>query len=216
MSTAVERPPPGPSCGIVLAHERSFNLGRLVVHPATRAIHHPDGRREVLEPRVMQVLVALAQAGGSTLTREDLTELCWGGRVVGEDAICRVISRLRRTARGLGSGCFDIETTVRVGYRLVQSGDGSAGAKVSTEAREEACAYLWLTQSPAADTPRLIAELSDIADVCMIHGLSGSADLLVRLDARSVADIAAGRAAIGALAGVSRVETSIVMARYLG
>ena len=45
----------------------------------------------------MQVLVALAAADGAIVGRDDLTRRCWEGRVVGEDAINRVISRLRRS-----------------------------------------------------------------------------------------------------------------------
>ena len=46
----------------------------------------------------MQVLVALAQARGRVITRDELIERCWGGRIVGENAIDRVISRIRQVA----------------------------------------------------------------------------------------------------------------------
>jgi len=70
----------------------------------------------------MQVLVALARANGDILTREALTVLCWDGRIVGEDAINRVMSRLRRLSEGIGGGSFRIETITKVGYRLVALG----------------------------------------------------------------------------------------------
>jgi DNA-binding winged helix-turn-helix (wHTH) protein/tetratricopeptide (TPR) repeat protein len=104
---------------IELAHEKPFLLGALRVQPAMRQLSLESGERETLEPRVMQVLVALARAGGEVLTRDDLTASCWGGRVVGEDAIDRVISRLRRTTEGIGRGAFRLETVTKVGYRLV-------------------------------------------------------------------------------------------------
>ena len=103
---------------VVLAHEPDFTLGRLKVSPAMRELVRDDGRREVLEHRVMEVLVALARCAGTILTRDELTERCWQGRVVGDDAITRVISLLRRTADGIGSGSFSIETITKVGYRL--------------------------------------------------------------------------------------------------
>lgn len=77
------------------------------------------GRCEGLEPRVMQVLVALAQARGAIVTRDELTDLCWDGRIVGEDALNRVISRLRRLSVEVGGDAFRIETITKVGYRLV-------------------------------------------------------------------------------------------------
>ena len=52
---------------IVLAHEPDFVLGRLRVSPARRELVRDDGAREILEHRVMQVLVALAKAEGSSL-----------------------------------------------------------------------------------------------------------------------------------------------------
>ena len=104
------------STPIALAHEAAFALGRLTVRPSTREVATTDST-EVLEPRVMQVPVALHRAGGAIVSRNDLTRSCWEGRVVGEDAINRVISRLRRTAES--TGAFKIETVTKVGYRLV-------------------------------------------------------------------------------------------------
>ncbi|MBO9713663.1 winged helix-turn-helix domain-containing protein [Sphingomonas sp.] len=104
---------------IELAHVAPFPLGALSVRPETRELTSADGATEILEPRVMQVLVALAQARGSVVTRDELGQSCWDGRVVGEDAINRVLSRLRRVAEGIGQGRFRIETITKVGYRLV-------------------------------------------------------------------------------------------------
>jgi DNA-binding winged helix-turn-helix (wHTH) protein/tetratricopeptide (TPR) repeat protein len=105
---------------IDLAHSASFRLGRLEVRPGTREVVRDDGERDVLEPRVMQVLVALARAQGGVVSRDDLTQSCWDGRVVGEDAINRVMSRLRRVAEGIGRDSFRIETVTKVGYRLLR------------------------------------------------------------------------------------------------
>jgi DNA-binding winged helix-turn-helix (wHTH) protein/tetratricopeptide (TPR) repeat protein len=102
---------------IVLAHEPSFAIGPVEVHPATRTVRR-DGVDEIVEPRVMQVLVALAAANGGVLARDDLVQSCWDGRIVGDDAINRVLSRLRRLAEGIGHDAFAIETITRTGYRL--------------------------------------------------------------------------------------------------
>lgn len=100
---------------IVLARAPAFALGALRVDPARREVVGPAGP-EVLEPRVMQVLVALVRAAGAIVTRDELTMSCWDGRVVGDDAINRVIGRLRRLAQL--TGAFDLETIRKVGYRL--------------------------------------------------------------------------------------------------
>lgn len=106
-----------PVAPVVLAHAAPFSLGPLAVRPATREVAG-CGFREVLEPRVMQVLVALARAGGEVVGRDDLTLTCWDGRVVSEDAINRVIARLRRLAERCGGAAFAVETVTKVGYRL--------------------------------------------------------------------------------------------------
>lgn len=85
----------------------------------------------------MQVLLALVAAGGDIVRREDLTERCWDGRVVGEDAINRVISRLRRVSETIGDGSFRIETISKVGYRLVlPEGEAPVSAPAPPSAAE--------------------------------------------------------------------------------
>lgn len=110
--------------GVDLASEADFALGPLRVSPSTREITGPHGR-EVLEPRVMMVLAVLAAARGHTVSRDALLERCWGGVIVGDDAVNRVIARLRKLAAG--TGAFEIETITKVGYRLT-------GAEVSEPA----------------------------------------------------------------------------------
>lgn len=103
---------------VLLAHAAPFRLGALGVRPATREVVAGDWR-DVLEPRVMQVLVALARAGGEVVGRDELTLSCWDGRVVSEDAINRVIARLRRLAEQGDGKWFTLETVTKVGYRLI-------------------------------------------------------------------------------------------------
>lgn len=107
---------------IDLAHEPDFAIGCLNVHPSTRELSRGD-ERYVIEPRVMQVLVALHRAGGAVVSKDDLAQSCWEGRVVGEDAINRVISRLRKACDGIGKGELQVETVTRVGYRLRFDGE---------------------------------------------------------------------------------------------
>ncbi|NML06936.1 winged helix-turn-helix domain-containing protein [Sphingomonas sp. G-3-2-10] len=115
-----------------MGEARELRLGGVRALPSLRTLKRDDGAEEVIEPRVMQVLVALAEAGGAVVTREMLTQRCWEGRVVGEDAINRVISRLRRSADGFCGGAFRIETVTKVGYRLVIDGE-APGAQAPTK-----------------------------------------------------------------------------------
>lgn len=106
---------------VALAHTPAFQLGSVEVRPATRELIGPSGRAR-LEPRVMQVLVALAQAEGEIVSRDDLIESCWDGRIVGQDAVNRVISKIRSLGETIGAGSFTLETITKVGYRLVEPG----------------------------------------------------------------------------------------------
>ena len=102
---------------IDLAHTAPFKMGEVEVRPASRTLLRGE-RIELVEPLVMQVLVALHSARGTTLSRDDLIDACWGGRAVSDDAISRVVSRLRALGKSLGG--FAVETMPKIGYRLVE------------------------------------------------------------------------------------------------
>jgi Tol biopolymer transport system component/DNA-binding winged helix-turn-helix (wHTH) protein len=112
--------PPTASWPVNLARESDFRLGGLLIKPSLREVE-AGGRRQMLEPRVMQVLVALARTDGQVVSRDELIESCWAGRIVGEDAINRCIGRLRRLAETVDDS-FSIDTVARVGYRLQSAG----------------------------------------------------------------------------------------------
>src|SRR5689334_20968685 len=119
---------------VVLAHEPPFTVGTVRVHPATRQVEHL-GRKDTLEPRVMQALVALFRAQGEIVTRDELIERCWEGRIVTDDAINRVLSRIRHVASGIGEGSFAVETIARVGYRITQADPPQTQIKRPPEAK---------------------------------------------------------------------------------
>ncbi|MGH7017689.1 MAG: winged helix-turn-helix domain-containing protein [Caulobacteraceae bacterium] len=106
---------------VELAHEPAFALGASRIVPAACEIE-AGGARVRLQPRVMQVLVALARAEGAIVSRDDLIADCWRGLSVGEDSINRCIQRLRRLSEAEAAGAYEIETLPRLGYRLIRSG----------------------------------------------------------------------------------------------
>lgn len=108
---------------IVLAQEPDFSLGGLEIRPSTRQVMAGE-TREVLQPRIMQVLVVLARRRGRVVSRDELIAACWGGFAVSDDAIQRCIARLRRLAETHGG--FTLETVPRVGYQLTET--AAAGA----------------------------------------------------------------------------------------
>jgi DNA-binding winged helix-turn-helix (wHTH) protein/tetratricopeptide (TPR) repeat protein/TolB-like protein len=103
---------------VELAFEPPFLLGRARIdppaHEATMA-----GKATRLQPQNLKVLVALHDKCGQVVTRDELVDRCWDGRIVGEDVINRCISLLRRFAAK--NGGFRIETVPRAGYRLIEA-----------------------------------------------------------------------------------------------
>jgi DNA-binding winged helix-turn-helix (wHTH) protein/tetratricopeptide (TPR) repeat protein len=129
---------------IDLAREPAFDLGAVRIRPAYREV--VVGSVSVsLQPRVMQVLVCLAQGGGEPVSRDVLAQRCWGGVVVSEDAINRCIQRLRRLSEQEAANSFAVETIPRVGFRLrVRSQAAVAGEEPTDEATPTVAARpLW-------------------------------------------------------------------------
>ena len=115
-----------PRSPVDLAREPRFTLGGIEVRPSSREVIAAGGPR-VVEPRVMQVLVALARRRGDVVSRDDLIAGCWSGRTVGGNAIDRCIAAIRRLGRTHGG--YSVTTVARVGYRLDEAAptlEGSA------------------------------------------------------------------------------------------
>jgi formylglycine-generating enzyme required for sulfatase activity len=85
----------------------------------------------------MQVLVTLAQRRGVVVTREQLVQRCWGGRVVSEDAINRALAKLRRLAELDDGRSFQVETVPKIGFRLVESSEAGEAASEFSSPRTE-------------------------------------------------------------------------------
>jgi DNA-binding winged helix-turn-helix (wHTH) protein/tetratricopeptide (TPR) repeat protein len=107
---------------IDLSQTPDLSVGPLMVRPRLREVRSKS-QTNVLEPRVMRVMVALAERPGEIVGYEELIERCWDGRVIGDNAVHRVIGKLREMLSALEpGGAVAIETVAKVGYRLVQRG----------------------------------------------------------------------------------------------
>lgn len=124
---------------IDLAHQSDFALGPVTVQPSLRKIGGPLGEA-IVEPKVMQVLVTLAEPIGTIFSRDDLIERCWEGRVVGDSSINRVISLLRSGLKEAAGEAVALENVPKVGYRILinASEEQSAPASEMTEVKPKA------------------------------------------------------------------------------
>lgn len=99
-----------------LASGTSFRLGSWEVEPQRLRLYG-NGDEVRLEPRVMALLVCLAEDAGRPVTRDDLRSRVWDDVVVGDDAIHSAVAKLRRALEA--GGLTDaIQTLPKVGYRL--------------------------------------------------------------------------------------------------
>lgn len=95
-----------------------FQIGNWIIQPQINCIR--DGRRVVhLEPKVMQVLLALASDPGEVMTHEAIRSQVWPGVFVGEDVLIRAISEIRRSFHDDTRSPHTVQTVPRVGYRLI-------------------------------------------------------------------------------------------------
>ena len=91
-----------------------LNVGEWSVDPATNDISRGDERVH-LEPKVVDLLLALARRAGQVVSREELLLQVWPGVVVGDDVLTQGIIKLRKA---LGEP-EHIQTIPKRGYRLV-------------------------------------------------------------------------------------------------
>lgn len=97
-----------------------FRIDDLLVVPGQNIVIR-DGEEIKLEPRMMQVLVMLAEHSGEALSTERLLIDVWGCIVYGENLVLKTISGLRKSIGDLPRNPRYIETLPRLGYRLIAS-----------------------------------------------------------------------------------------------
>jgi len=95
-----------------------FRLNQWLVQPDLNRIDGPEGATGV-EPRVMKVLLVLAEHPGEVVARDDLLDEVWGDAVVGEESLTRAVSELRRIFGDNARRPDYIETIRQHGYRLI-------------------------------------------------------------------------------------------------
>ena len=95
-----------------------FALDEIEVDPTSLRIVRPDGS-EKIEPKVMQVLLVLASSHGRVVTRQDLEDEVWAGRIVTPDAVTNAVGKLRKALSDSRNQPRFIETVAKRGYRLI-------------------------------------------------------------------------------------------------
>jgi Tol biopolymer transport system component/DNA-binding winged helix-turn-helix (wHTH) protein len=95
-----------------------FQIGDWIIQPSVNRLRRGD-QVVRLEPKVMQVLVCLAENGGEVVTRDELIARVWPDVFVTDDVLHRAIRELRRIFGDSSSHPRYIETIRKRGYRLM-------------------------------------------------------------------------------------------------
>lgn len=101
-----------------MAVNGDFLLGDWLVQPSLNRLTHGQHTARV-EPKVMQVLVCLAQASGEVVSRETIVASVWSDVFVTDDVLHRAIRELRRLFGDATGAPRYIETIRKRGYRLL-------------------------------------------------------------------------------------------------
>jgi DNA-binding winged helix-turn-helix (wHTH) protein/tetratricopeptide (TPR) repeat protein len=101
------------------ALQSGFRIGDFDVYPQDSRIAGPSGDIRV-QPKLIDVLLCLAEKAGKTVSRLDLHKRVWGDVIVTDDALNRCISELRRILGDKRGTERYIETLPKRGYRLLQ------------------------------------------------------------------------------------------------
>jgi len=106
---------------------RRFRFGPWLVDPTLNSIESADERRQ-MEPRTMDVLLALCKARGVVVSTDELLAQCWGGTEFGDGPVHKHIAQLRRLLGDTASSPQYIETIRMRGYRALAPLDFSASS----------------------------------------------------------------------------------------
>jgi Tol biopolymer transport system component/DNA-binding winged helix-turn-helix (wHTH) protein len=107
---------------------RALTVAGALVEPELNRVTI-DGRALRIEPKIMDVLLALASRPGEVVSKEELRKTVWNGTFVGEDVLTRAIGELRKLFGDDAATPRVIETIRKRGYRLIAPVGGAEPAR---------------------------------------------------------------------------------------
>jgi len=112
--------------GTDLTADSPRRIGGWLADPAANRIDR-DGVTVRIEPKAMEVLMALADRAGCVIGREELLQTVWPGVVVGDEALTQAVIKLRKALGDNPRAPSYIETISKRGYRLIAPVGGVEG-----------------------------------------------------------------------------------------
>lgn len=102
---------------LVMSAGRHYEFGQYRLDTEGRLLFR-NGERMRLTPKAVDLLIALVEAHGAPMGKQELLKRVWPSTVVEEGSLTSHVSLLRRVLRGDGTGEF-IETIPKRGYRFI-------------------------------------------------------------------------------------------------
>jgi len=96
-----------------------FDVGEWQVDSSMLTLSKPSGQVITLEPKMMSVLVYLAESAGRSVSRDELERVVWQGMVVSYDALTSAINKLRKALGDDSSHPSYIKTIPKKGYCFI-------------------------------------------------------------------------------------------------
>ncbi|HEX7641371.1 MAG TPA: winged helix-turn-helix domain-containing protein [Burkholderiaceae bacterium] len=161
----------------------TFHFGDWRIEPGTRTLSRGADSVQI-DPRAMDVLVALCLQAGEVVSADELMRRCWAGMVVGENQVHKAIAQLRRALGDSAGTAAYIENIRKRGYRTV------APVLLAPGGRSQANAKSWADESPyvgldafgAAHAPVFFgrdAAIGQLHDAVVAQARSGGGLVLV-------------------------------------
>jgi eukaryotic-like serine/threonine-protein kinase len=187
---------------IPVMRAKIFHLGDWIVDAASCTLTHDSRRKPVaVEPRAMDVLVALCAHAGDILSADDLLRLCWDRVVVGENQVHKAIAQLRRILGDTANDACYIENIRKRGYRTV------APVKALPGARAPGAAESWSHGSPFVGLDPFGETHASV--------FFGRDEATARLREAVIGQVGVGRALVLVLGASGSGKTSLVQAGLL-
>ena len=148
-----------------------FCIGEFTVEPARNLVSGPQGAVSI-EPKIMDVLRALAERPGAVWSRTELIDRVWGREYGADESLTRAVSQLRKVFGDTRDEARILETIPKRGYRLIAPVSAAEHGRAATAAPNRlwpalliaavliavaALAAYFLWPSPSATAPPALA-----------------------------------------------------------
>jgi adenylate cyclase len=174
----------------------AFRVGSWLVEPSHNSISR-DGTTTHIEPKVMEVLVCLAEHAGETLPKEKLLQAAWPDTFVSDAALTHCISELRRVFEDDAREPHVIQTVAKRGYRFIATVSQEAIVPTTSAVTRDSIAVLpFINISPDTEneffadgiTEEIINALAQIRELHVVARSSAFSFKGKHIDPRVVAE----------------------------